>query len=264
MLLFLDPRSRIRDKHAGSATLLFSLVFVFFIVPLFCKELKRGGREDREDGGQPGCHGRPPWRGPGPCREGGRLHQVPYPVHDSMQEPLPYIWWVRPSVADPDPGFRIRIHFFRIQIRIQRLRLETNTDPDPDLIQSGSRSLMAKNWKKLQLKKNLNFFWSNIAIYLSLGLHKVCPSYRRSLQLSKEAIQHFKSWTFTNFFLLLSVILPSWIRVRIRIPNPDPDQLAHLNPDPIRIRIHVFLGLLDLDPLVRGMDPDPDASIIKH
>jgi hypothetical protein len=34
----------------------------------------------------------------------------------------------------------------------------------------------------------------------------------------------------------------------------------------IRIRIHrfhVLLGLLDPDPLVRGMDPDPDPSIIK-
>jgi hypothetical protein len=35
-------------------------------------------------------------------------------------------------------------------------------------------------------------------------------------------------------------------------------------------RIHVFLGLLDPDPLVRGMDPDldpapdPDPSIIKQ
>jgi hypothetical protein len=35
----------------------------------------------------------------------------------------------------------------------------------------------------------------------------------------------------------------------------------------IRIRqIHMILGLLnlDLDPLVRGMDPDPDPSIIKQ
>ncbi len=32
----------------------------------------------------------------------------------------------------------------------------------------------------------------------------------------------------------------------------------------IRNRIHVFLGLLDPDPLVRGMDPDPDPSIIKQ
>jgi hypothetical protein len=29
-----------------------------------------------------------------------------------------------------------------------------------------------------------------------------------------------------------------------------------------RIRIHMFLGLMDPDPVVRGMDPDP--SIIKQ
>jgi hypothetical protein len=29
-------------------------------------------------------------------------------------------------------------------------------------------------------------------------------------------------------------------------------------------RIHVFLGLPDPDRLVRGMDPDPDPSIIKQ
>ncbi len=29
-------------------------------------------------------------------------------------------------------------------------------------------------------------------------------------------------------------------------------------------RIHKFLGLLDPDPLVRGMNPDPDPSIIKQ
>jgi hypothetical protein len=55
--------------------------------------------------------------------------------------------------------------------------------PDPDLAfkaeyqsGSGSRAFMTKT-----------------AIYLSLGIHKVCASYRRSLQLSKEAIQHFKT-----------------------------------------------------------------------
>ncbi len=29
-------------------------------------------------------------------------------------------------------------------------------------------------------------------------------------------------------------------------------------PSVLRIRIHVFLGLLDPDPLVKGMDPAPD------
>jgi hypothetical protein len=32
----------------------------------------------------------------------------------------------------------------------------------------------------------------------------------------------------------------------------------------IRIRIWMFLGLLDPDPLVRGMDPAPDPSITKQ
>jgi hypothetical protein len=62
------------------------------------------------------------------------------------------------------------------------LRLETNTDPDPIRIQG---------FNDQKLNKNVFFFISKTAIYLSLGLHKVCPSCRRSLQLSKEAIQHF-------------------------------------------------------------------------
>ncbi len=66
---------------------------------------------------------------------------------------------------------------------------------------------MIKNLKKLQMKKT--------TIYLSLGLHKGRPSYQRSLQLSKENSQHFKTWN----FLILTVStfvghLPSWIRIR--------------------------------------------------
>ncbi len=33
--------------------------------------------------------------------------------------------------------------------------------------------------------------------------------------------------------------------------------------DPIR-RVHMFLGILDPDPLVQGTDPAPDPSIIKQ
>jgi hypothetical protein len=36
-------------------------------------------------------------------------------------------------------------------------------------------------------------FGSKTTIYLSLGLHKGSPSYRRSLQPSKENFQHFKT-----------------------------------------------------------------------
>jgi hypothetical protein len=73
------------------------------------------------------------------------------------------------------------------------------------------------------------FFWSKIAIYLSLGLHKGRPSYRRSLQPSKENIQHIKRWNllFNNCFLFLCAIFA--------LLDPDPDPGTPLNPDPIRI-----------------------------
>ncbi len=99
---------------------------------------------------------------------------------------------------------------------------------------------MTKNWKKnYSWKFFYIFFWSKTSVYLSLGLHKVYPSYRRSLQFSKEAIQHFKTWTFTNYCHFLGSFLPSWIRIRIRIPNTDPDPRFQLNTDPIRIRIRI-------------------------
>ncbi len=68
----------------------------------------------------------------------------------------------------------------------------------------------AKNWKHLQLKK---IFYSKTTIYLSLGLHEERPSYRRSLQLSKENIQHFKTWNFLIFFYFCGSFLPAWIRI---------------------------------------------------
>ncbi len=72
---------------------------------------------------------------------------------------------------------------------------------DPDLIRirihSGSRALMTKNREKeiLAEKKLIIFLDQKLQFiyYLPLGLHKERPSYRRSLQLSKEAIQHFKT-----------------------------------------------------------------------
>jgi hypothetical protein len=45
--------------------------------------------------------------------------------------------------------------------------------------------------KKIQLKNYIKKNNCNLR-YLSLGLDKDVPSYRRSLQLSKEHIQHFK------------------------------------------------------------------------
>ncbi len=62
---------------------------------------------------------------------------------------------------------------------------------------------MTKNWGKNY--RRIFFFFSKTTIYLSLGLHKGRPSYRRSLQLSKENIKYFKTWDF-SFFLFLWVI----------------------------------------------------------
>jgi hypothetical protein len=51
-------------------------------------------------------------------------------------------------------------------------------------------------------------------------------------------------------YIIGGEVLTAELRIQIRIR--------------IRIhRIHVFLGLLDPDPLVRGMDPDLDPSNIK-
>jgi hypothetical protein len=47
--------------------------------------------------------------------------------------------------------------------------------------------------KKLQLEQ--------IAIYLSLGLYKGRPNYRRSLHHSKENIQHPQTGNFCTYFL---------------------------------------------------------------
>jgi hypothetical protein len=52
---------------------------------------------------------------------------------------------------------------------------------------------MTKNWKKFTAEKKNIYFGPKTKIYLSLGLHKGRPSYKRSLQLSKENIQHFKT-----------------------------------------------------------------------
>ncbi len=61
--------------------------------------------------------------------------------------------------------------------RIRHFRLNTNPDPGfwwPNI------------WKNLQLQKNFIFFWSKIALYLSLGFHKGLPSYRWSFYLSPQ------------------------------------------------------------------------------
>jgi hypothetical protein len=76
--------------------------------------------------------------------------------------------------------------------------------------------VMTKNLKKCTAEKKLIryiFCLSKVAIYMYLSFHKGRLSYRRSLQPSKENIQHFKTWNFF-FFLFLSVIFA--------LLDPDP------------------------------------------
>jgi hypothetical protein len=56
---------------------------------------------------------------------------------------------------------------------------------------------MTKNLKKCTAENFFLYiyynFLSKIAMTLFLGLHKGRPTYRRSLEASKEDIQHFKT-----------------------------------------------------------------------
>jgi hypothetical protein len=80
--------------------------------------------------------------------------------------------------------FRIRIHLIRIRIRIPHFKLKT--DPDPERIRSQDFDDQ-KLKKKFKAEKKI---WIKTTIFLSLGLYKGRPSYRRSLQPSKVKIEH--------------------------------------------------------------------------
>jgi hypothetical protein len=69
------------------------------------------------------------------------------------------------------------------------IQINPYSDPDPIRIQGFDDQKLKE---QIQLKFCLIFFGIKITIYLSLGLHKGRLSYRRSLQSSKENIQHFK------------------------------------------------------------------------
>ncbi len=73
--------------------------------------------------------------------------------------------------------------------------------------------------------KKTNFFGIKNYNLPSLGLRR----YRRSLQLSKEAIQHFKTWAFKKISTFLGHFCPPGSGSGSRIPDPDPG---------FRIRIH--------------------------
>ncbi len=99
------------------------------------------------------------------------------------------------------------------------IRISFNADPDPVFFNAdtdpGSRDLMTKNCKKFPVEIKF-IFWSNIAIYLSLGLQKERPSHGRSRHPSKE---NMKTW----IFFYCRSFWPSWIRIQPTKMNADSD-----------------------------------------
>ncbi len=101
-----------------------------------------------------------------------------------MYLPVPVLWIRIGFNADLDPAFLVK----------------ADSDADPNSDPCSVRVMMTKNCKKLQQEK-FRFYWSKVAIYLSLGLHKGRPSYRIIIYPSKESIQHFKTWISFTFFV---------------------------------------------------------------
>ncbi len=113
---------------------------------------------------------------------------------------------------------------------------------------------MTKNWRrKITTEKKIKFFWSKTTIYLSRGLYKGHPSYRRSLQLSKENIQHFKTWNFLIFFYFCG---------SLALLNLDPD------PDSEYGSVSGSTDLIDTgsntDPDLKPWPTVPDFAIYGH
>ncbi len=105
---------------------------------------------------------------------------------------------------------------------------------------SGSRVLMTKNWRKESWKIFYPFFISNYNLLFHIPyLHKGRPSSRRSLQLSKENIQHDKKLNLFTFSIFVGHFCPPGSESgRIANPDPDTDSGTPLNPDKIWSGIH--------------------------
>jgi hypothetical protein len=56
--------------------------------------------------------------------------------------------------------------------------------------------------KKITAEKNLIFFWSKLAIYVPLGLHKGRPSYRRCIQSQRKRTSSISKQEISWLFLL--------------------------------------------------------------
>ncbi len=132
---------------------------------------------------------------------------------------------VDPHWCNADPDTDPDLAFFLIA----DLDPDPNADPDPDSNADPDPVPIPGFWwpklsKNLQLEIYILFFWSKIVICLSVGLPKgrPCPSYRRSLQPSKENIQHFKHENSLLFFVVHFCIRIRIQRLRLMRIHADP------------------------------------------
>jgi len=118
----------------------------------------------------------PPWRGEHTSHRRSSRHLS---HTDHAQN-----WYI--SFLNQESGYSI-MRAVDLYIFNPNPTFQVNLDPDPIRIQGF-------DYQKLNLKNTaehfLIFLWK-FAIYL-------CPSYKRSLQPSKENIQHFKKWIHTE------------------------------------------------------------------
>ncbi len=97
---------------------------------------------------------------------------------------------------------------------------------------------LAKHWKNVRVRTA--FFLKTTWTYFCLGLLEECPSYRRSLQPSKESIEHSK-----YFFLFIC-----W---EVIFAHLDADRVSDLaDQNQMRTRIHkttfvFFNATVDMD-----------------
>ncbi len=131
-------------------------------------------------------------------------------------------------------------------------------DPDPAFQVIRIQGFDDQKFKKKYTAENFFFFfWSKIAIYLR-------PSYRRSLQPSKENIQHFKKCNYF-FFYVSGLFSPSWIRIRIRIADPAKDLGTPFNPDlgvlGWSARLPVGPGVVHQVHVLRALQPNIHHSL---
>ena len=136
-------------------------------------------------------------------------------IADPDPLPNPEFWWLKVAKK----FIAVTLFYISGSLNCNLLILRP---PDPDPLPNPGFWWPKIDKKFIAVKLFIYFLDHKIAIYLSLGLHKGCTSYRRSLKLAKE-----KKSSNNFFFYICGSFLPSWIRIRIQ-----QLQLMRIHADP--------------------------------